>query len=165
MIFRNSLLPAAPCAGNSGRNRDITLHLIQHFSPTMQCQCSCTLGSVRNPNPWMAVLSLDPAVRIPSSPVGDHRNPCEGDPISSVILRDGPAGSAKEQQQQMTQFSLTSCSQGRTSCLSLSSIHSWETQTPCTCSRSPFSWNFSTHAFSTEGTADFGMHGIELVVT
>ena len=114
MIFRNSLLPAAPCAGNSGRNRDITLHLIQHFSPTMQCQCSCTL---RNPNPWMAVLSLDPAVRIPSSPVGDHRNPCEGDPISSVILRDGPAGSAKEQQQ-MTQVSLTSCSQGRTSCLS-----------------------------------------------
>ena len=106
----------------------------------------------------MAVLSLDPAVRIPSSPVADHRNPCEGDPISSVILRDSKGAAADDSGQ--SDLLLPGEEQ-----LSLSSIHSWETQTPCTCSRSPFSWNFSTHAFSTEGTADFGMHGIELVVT
>ena len=44
----------------------------------------------------MAVLSLDPAVRIPSSPVADHRNPCEGDPISSVILRDSKGAAADD---------------------------------------------------------------------
>ena len=91
----------------------------------------------------MAVLSLDPG-RIPSSPVADHRNPCEDDRISSVILRPG---SAAKQEQQMTVITGQSDpllpGEGQ---LSLSSIHSWETldhsqslsgsagetQTPCT---------------------------------
>ena len=113
----------------------------------------------------MAVLSLDPAVRIPSSPVADHRNPCEGDQISSVILRDGPAGSAKEQQQ-MTQVSLTSCSQGRTSCLSPASTPGKPKSLALALAHSLlFFGTFPLMVFSTEGTADFGMHGIELVVT